>query len=162
MNNSSPGHDELPPFVTKACMDEFIEPITHMVNESLKSGVFPSELKLARVVPIFKSGDPSLLTNYRPISVLSFKKKIEKIVYNLGFDFLSDNEILYNYQFGFRSKHSSQQALITLVDRVIKSLDKSNIVASLFIDLKNAFDTVHHRILLRNLYAYGIRGVLLK
>ena len=72
LNNSSPGHDELPPFVAKACMNELIEPITHMVNESLKSGLFPSELELARVVPISKSGDPSLLTNYRPISVLFF------------------------------------------------------------------------------------------
>ena len=133
LNNSSPGHDELPPFVAKACMDEFIEPITHMINESLKSEVFLSELKLARVIPILKSGDPSLLTNYRPISVLS--KIFEKIVYNLVFDFLSDNEILYDYQFGFRSKHSTQQALITLVDRVTKSLDRSNIVVSLF-DLK--------------------------
>ena len=88
---------ELPPFMAKACMDEFLEPITYMINESLKSGVFPSELKLARVVPIFKSGDPSLLTNYRPISVLSlFSKYFEKIVYNLVFDFLRDNEILYN------------------------------------------------------------------
>ena len=163
LNNSSPGHDELPPFVAKACMNELIEPITHMVNESLKSGLFPSELELARVVPIFKSGDPSLLTNYRPISVLFFfSKNFEKIVYNLVFDFLSDNELLYDYQFGFRSKHSTQHALITLVDRVTKSLDRNNIVVSLFIDLKKAFDTVHHRILLRKLYAYGIRGVLLK
>ena len=163
LNNSSPGHDELPPFVAKTCMEGYIEPITHLVNESLKSGIFPSELKLARVVPIFKSGDPSLLTNYRPISVLSFFSKIlEKIVYNIVFDFLCENEILYDYQFGFRSKHSTQQALITLVDNVTKSLDGSNIVISLFIDLKKAFDTVHHRILLRKLYAYGIRGILLK
>ena len=68
LNNSSPGHDELPSFVAKACIHEFIEPITHMVNESLKSGVFLSELKLARVVPIFKSGDPSLPINYSYIS----------------------------------------------------------------------------------------------
>ena len=65
-------------------MEGFIEPITYLINESLTSGVFPSELKLARVVPIFKSGDPSLLTNYRPISVLSFFSKIfEKVVYNI-------------------------------------------------------------------------------
>ena len=65
-------------------------------------------------------------------------------------------------RFGFRSKHSTQQALITLVDRVTKSLERGNITISLFIDLKKAFDTVHHQILLRKLYAYGIRGILLK
>ena len=78
------------------------------------------------------------------------------------FDFLWENEILYDYQFGFRSKHSTQEALITLVDKVTKSLDRNNIVISFFIDLKKAFDTVHHRMLLRKLYAYGIRGILLK
>ena len=109
LNNSSPGHDELPPFVAKACIDEFITPITHMVNESLKSGVFPTELKLARVVPIFKSGDPSLLSNYRPISVLSFfSKTFEKMVYNLVFDFLSDNEVLYDYQYSTSTHHTSR------------------------------------------------------
>ena len=163
LNKTSPGHGELPPFVEKTCMEGYFKLITHLVNESLKSGIFPSELKLARVVPIFQPGDPSLLTNYRPISVLSFFSKIlEKIVYNVVFDFLCENEILYDYQFGFRSKHSTQQTLITLVDNVTKSLDRSNIVISLFIDLKKAFDTVHHWMLLRKLYAYGIRGILLK
>ena len=74
-----------------------------------------------------------------------FSKILEKNVYNIVFDFLCENEILYDYQFGFRSKHSTQQALITLVDNVTKSLDGSNIIISLFIDLKKAFDTVHHR-----------------
>ena len=64
-----------------------------MINESLKSGVFPSELKIARIIPIFKSGDPSLLNNYRPISVLSFFSKIfKKIVYHIVFDFLYENK----------------------------------------------------------------------
>ena len=134
LNNSL---EEFPPIVAKTCMEGFIEPITYLINESLTSGVFPSELKLTRVVPIFKSGDPSLLTNYRPISVLSFFSKIfEKIVYNIDSDFLCDNEVLYDYQFGFRSRHSTQQALITLGDRITKSQDMSNIVISLCIDLK--------------------------
>ena len=133
-----------------------------MINESLKSEVFPSELKIARIVPIFKSGDPSLLNNYRPISVLSFfSKKFAKIVYNIVFDFLYENKVLYDYQFRFRSKHSTQHALITLVERITTSLDVGNIVISLFID-KKAFDTVNYQILLRKLYAYDIRGTLLK
>ena len=75
LNNFSSDHDKLPPYVAKTCMEGLIQPITYLVNESLKSGIFPSELKLARVVLIFKSGDPSLLTNYRPIYVLSFFSK---------------------------------------------------------------------------------------
>ena len=163
LNNSSAGHDELPPFVAKSCIEEFIEPLTFMINESLRTGICPSELKIERVVPIFKSGDPSLLTNYRPISVLSFFSKVfERIVYDYLFDFICTNNILYDYQFGFRPGHSTQQAIITLIDKITKSLDNGDIVISLFIDLKKAFDTVDHRILLRKLYAYGIRGTMLK
>ena len=97
LNNLSAGYDELPPFVAKSCVDGFIEPITYMVNGSLRSGICPSELKIAKVVPVFKSGDPSLLTNYRPISVLPFLSKVfEKIVYNCLFDFICDNNIIYD------------------------------------------------------------------
>ena len=98
LNNLSAGYDELPPFVAKSCVDGFIEPITNMVNESLRVGICPLELKIAKVVPVFKSGDPSLFTNYRPISVLPFLSKVfEKIVYNCLFDFICDNNILYDY-----------------------------------------------------------------
>ena len=163
LNNSSSGHDELPPFVAKFCIEEFIEPLTYMINESLRTGICSSKLKIARVVPIFKSGDPSLLTNYRPISVIScFSKVFERIVYDYLFDFICTNNILYDYQFGFRPGHSTQQAIITLINKIIKSLDNGDIVISLFIDLKKAFDTVDHRIFLRKLYAYGIRGTMLK
>ena len=73
-----------------------------------------------------------------------------------------DNNILYDYQFGFRPKHPTQQAIITLFDNITKSLDNGNIALSIFIDLKKAFDTVDHRILLRKLYAYDIRRLMLK
>ena len=85
LNNSSPGYDEPSPYVAKTCMEGLIQPVTYLVNESLKSGIFPSELKLARVVPIFKSGDLSLLTNYRPISVLSFFSKLKKFFFGIWF-----------------------------------------------------------------------------
>ena len=72
LNNSSAGHDELPPSVAKSCTDGYIEPLAHLINKSLRTGICPSKLKIARVVPIFKSGDPPMFTNYRSISTLSF------------------------------------------------------------------------------------------
>ena len=163
LKNSSAGHDEFPTFVGKICVDSYIEPLTFLINSSLRTGVFPSELKLARVVPIFKAGDSSALTNYRPISVLTFFTKVfEKIVYNKLFNFISDNNILYDHQYGFRKGRSIQQAIITLVDRITKSQDIGDIVITLLIDLKKAFDTIDHRILLRKLYSYGIRGTMFK
>ena len=163
LNNSSSGWDEIPTFLVKICVDSFIEPLTYLVNYSISEGIFPSELKLARVVPIFKSGDPSLITNYRPISVLSiFSKVFEKVMYNHIISFMNKNDVLYDQQFGFRQKHSTQQAIIMLVDKITRSLDAGDIVISVFLDLKKAFDTVDHHILLKKLYAYGIRGKVLK
>ena len=163
LKNSSAGHDEFPTFVGKQCVDSFIDPLTFLINFSLRSGVFPSELKLARVVPIFKAGDSSALTNYRQISVLTFFAKVfEKVVYNKILDFISDHNVLYDHQYGFRKGRSTQHAIITLVDRITKSQDMGDIVIAILIDLKKAFDTVDHKILLRKLCAYGIRGNMLK
>ena len=123
--------------------------------------MFPSELKLAKVVPILKAGDSSALTNYRAVLTF-FAKVFEKIVYNKLLNFISDNNILYDHQYGFRKGRSTQQAIITLVDKIAKSQDIGDIVITLLIDLKKAFDTIDHRILLRKLYSYGIRGSMLK
>ena len=159
LKNSSAGWDELPTFVAKKCISGYIEPLTYLINTSFTEGVFPKELKLARVVPIFKIGDKTELTNYRPISVLSFFSKVfEKIMYTHLLDFIEQNKIIYKHQYGFRQKHSTQHAIITLVDRITNSLDKGDIVISIFLDLKKAFDTVDHPTLLNKLYAYGIRG----
>ena len=163
LNNSSSGWDEIPTFLVKKCVDSFIEPLTYLVNSSISEGIFPSELKLARVVPIFKSGDPSLITNYRPISVLSFFSKVfEKVMYNHIISFMNKNDVLYDQQFGFRQKHSTQQTIIMLVDKITRYLDAGDIVISVFLDLKKAFDTADHHILLKKLYVYGIRGKVLK
>ena len=79
-------------------------------------------------------------------------------MYNNVFNFMNEKELIYKYQFGFRQKHSTQQAIITLVDKITKSLDSGDIVIGVFLDLKKAFDTVNHKILLKKLFAYGIRG----
>ena len=108
LKNSSPGFDGIPSFVANQCIDYFIEPLTYIINMSFMEGVFPSELKLAKVIPIFKSGDSTKMSNYRPISILSFFSKIfEKLMYNILNNFLYKNEVIYKYQFGFRKIHYS-------------------------------------------------------
>ena len=108
-----------------------------MINKSFTEGIFPVELKLARVVPIFKAGDPTQIANYRPISVLTFFSKVfEKIMYNCILKCMDANHVFYEHQYGFRQKHSTQQAIITLVDKITNSLDKGDIIISVFLDLK--------------------------
>ena len=79
LKNSCAGWDDIPAYVMKRCINVYIEPLTHSIDKSMKEGVFPSELKLAKVVPIFKSGDSSKITNYRPISVLSSQRYLNEL-----------------------------------------------------------------------------------
>ena len=137
--------------------------MTLLINLSISWGIVPDKLKIARVIPIFKGEDEQLVQNYRPISVLPFfSKKNEKIVATYIIEFLEDNSVFYNYQFGFRKSHSTSHAIITLVERVSKALDMGKYVVGVFLDLKKAFDTVDHTILLRKLEQYGIRGKTLR
>jgi len=163
LNNSSPGWDGIPARVAKQVIIQYITPLTHLINRSFSEGTCPDELKLAKVIPVYKAGSTMELSNYRPISVLNFFSKIfEKLVYNHIIQFLDKNNILYQNQFGFRKGHSTHHALITLVDKITKSLDNGDLVIGVFLDLKKAFDTVDHKILIKKLYAYGIRGNLLQ
>ena len=118
---------------------------------------------MARIVPIFKSGDSTVLSNYRPISILSFFANVsEKLLYKYLLSFLDINDILYKHQFGFREKHSTQQAIIILVEKITNAWESGDIAIGVFLGLKKAFDTVPHDILLKKLFAYGIRGTAFK
>ena len=109
------------------------------------------------MVPIFTSGDSSKITNYRPISVLSFfSKVIERVMYNHITDFIDSLNVLYKYKSGFRHKHSTQQAIIALVNKITSSFDTGDLVIGVFLDLKKVFDTVD------KMHAYGIRGNILR
>ena len=103
--------------------------LTCLVNRCFHDGIFPTDLKLARVVPLFKSGDSSVFSSYRPISILSFFAKVfEKLLYKYLLDFLDSNNDLYKHQFGFREKHCTQQAIVSLVEKITQSWDTDDIV----------------------------------
>ena len=154
IKNSASGYDEQPASILKQCSDSYLEPLTLLINLSICRGIVPDKLKIARVIPVFKGEDEQLVQNYHPISVLPFFFK--KIEATYVIEFLEDNSVFYNYQFGFRKSNSTSHAIITLVERVSKALDMGKYVVGVFLDLKKAFDTVDHTILLRKLEQYGI------
>ena len=140
-----------------------IEPLCHIINLSFDKGYVPYELKIANVVPIFKKGDATLISNYRPISVLPvFSKIFEKLVYSRLTKYIDKHNILTNYQFGFKKGYSTYMALTILIDKITSAMDKGEHIIGLFLDFAKAFDTVNHDILLCKLNHYGIRGTVLQ
>ena len=162
LNLSSPGYDSISATVVKAAESSFILPLTHVLDISLSTGVFPTEMKIARVIPLLETGDPMKLSNYRPVSVLPlFSKLFERLMYNRLISFVNKHKILYSLQFGFRHGYSTSLAMIYLVDKISQSLDNGDYVLGLYLDFTKAFDTVNHAILLQKLEHYGVRSVAL-
>jgi hypothetical protein len=161
-NGVATGYDNIPLFFIKDNVDIIANPLTHLVNLSLSSGTFPDLLKIARVVPVFKSGDCRLLSNYRPISILPILSKVfEKIVYNRLINYIDRFHILIDNQYGFRNGHSTYLALLQLYNKISSAIDKNEFIIGIFLDLSKAFDTVSHDILFDKLQHYGIRATTL-
>ena len=146
-------------WLTQKIISNIAAPLKHIFANSFSLGIVPSEFKIAKVVPVFKSGNKDSMDNYRPISLLScFSKIIEKIVGTCLTSFLDVNNLISNSQFGFRKKHSTIHPLIHFIDHVSSALDKKEHTLAIFCDLRKAFDTVNHQILISKLHKLGIRG----
>ena len=116
-------------------------------------------MKIAKVIPIFKKGDPLVFSNYRPISLLScFSKILEKIIYERTVNFIKKHNIFCKTQFGFREKHTTSQAILYFIDKIASATDNHKHTAGILLDFSKAFDTIDHEILLYKLNHYGIRG----
>ena len=130
----------------------------YLFNMSLAKRIFPDDLVIARVTPVFKAGNENEVGSYRLISILPcFSKILERIMYNRLFKYLTTNEILYKKQFGFQEGHSTEHAIMQLIDNINNSCEKNHFILGVFIDLSKAFDTVDH-ILITKRKQYGIQG----
>ena len=154
------GYDNISNVFIRAAASELSPILTDFFTFSCNKGLFPSSLKIAKVVPILKSGDNKLTSNYRPISLLSsFSKILEKIIYNRLTNFLNKHEIFHKHQYGFREHHSTELAVFDILSTCYKSIQNNQHTCLLMLDLKKAFDTANHNILIKKLEFYGIRGI---
>ena len=156
---SSAGYDNIHINLLKSSCQVIGPIIMQIVNQSLTTSIFPDKLKVARLIPLFKSGDRKIVKNYRPISILpSVSKIVERIVYKQLFEHLTLNKILVDEQFGFRPNRSPQKAILKLLDYIINALDNNEACIGVFLDLSKAFDALDHNILLDKLRHYGVRN----
>jgi len=137
--------------------------LAYICNLSLFSSVFPSDWKCAKVTPIHKDGSKSDVSNYRPISVLCVISKIlERAVHDQLYKYLTTNNILHPSQSGFRTNHSTATTLLDTSDYILKNMDEGKATGAIFLDLKKAFDTINHSLLIQKLKNCGVSGSCLK
>ena len=163
LKSNACGIDEISAFFIKLSIKSSAKVFAEIVNPSLKSGLFPSRWKKARIKPIPKISDPIYATDFRPISLLpAFSKIIEKIMAKQMKIYLINNNLLDKFQSAYREQHSTITALIDITDNIYKSLDNSEITILVLLDYSKAFDCANHKLILAKLKALGFKDSSLK
>jgi hypothetical protein len=156
---NSSGYDEINTKLLKISVNYISSPLTYICNKSISAGIFPERLKFSIIKPLFKKGDRTIPSNYRPISLLTaFSKVMEKALYNRLIDHLNTNNLIHPQQFGFRQNLSTENAIFNLTHDVSKALNNKLSVGSIFFDLEKSFDSVAHSTLISKLLHFGIIG----
>lgn len=160
---TSVGVDNLSMKLFKKISPCLAQSLTVIINQSLNTGIFPKDLKISKISPIFKKGCDKLFDNYRPISLLPcFSKIVERVVYNQLYQYFETHKLFYFSQHGFRKRHSTETATLEFIDKIFHHLDNNKLPLAIFIDLSKAFDTIDHDILLSKLQYYGIQNTSLR
>lgn len=161
-NRKSPGIDEIRAETIKEILEYISEPLAFLINKIFTTGVCPRSFKVAVVKPLFKQGDKTEVTNYRPISLItSFTKIFEKVLKRRIDVYTKKFNLISHMQFGFKEKQSTQDALSCLTTKIYEALDANKMALCIFLDLTKAFDSVSHTQLLDTLEEIGIRGKIL-
>lgn len=159
-NNKAPGIDGVSTTSLKASITAVSPVLSFLFNLSFETGIFPTSLKTALVIPIHKKGSTLDPNNYRPISLLSvFSKMLEKLMKERLLKFFSLHNFLCENQFGFMEGKSTEDALLNFCSKIFKGINNKECVSGIFIDITKAFDTVNHDILINRLCLAGIRGI---
>ena len=147
----------------KKLKKDIVKPITKLINKSFQTGKFPDALKIAKILPTYKSKERNLINNYRPISVLPALSKIfDRVVKERLFKHMRNLNILYESQYGYKHQHSTVNAITEFVAKTLHAFSRNETTLAVFLDLIKLFDTLNHEILLGKLRHYGIRGRDLK
>ena len=155
--HKSSGIDFLPTFVLKDCFGVIIDQLTYMFNQSMKLGVFPTAWKVATITPIPKTGDCTVVGNWRPISIIPLIGKLmENLCTPLLTKYLDDAGILCDEQYGFRRKRSTSIAIFNFVKFITEEVNKKKIVGCIYLDFARAFDSINHFRLLCKLHDMGV------